>query len=109
MSIIVKYLEENEIMSSYSPNVKQNNITNCVMLELNTEVVNHAREVADKLNKKYYENGCDNRNGYIDLFSVLEEMLNIQLETEYTEGFEEEPFNITVYSKLLPYVDDVED
>ena len=101
MTINVGHLKENEIMSSYSPNVEQNDSFNCVMLELSSRLLNHAREIADALNEKYYENGGE-LNGYTDLFGVLETMLDIQLETEQGQSLcETDPFTPTAYSKNL--------
>ena len=105
MTINVEHLEENEIMSEYSPNVKQNNISNCVMLELDPEVVDHARKVADLLNEQYYENAGKNRNGYTDLYGVLRVMLDLQLESETDGDFgEEDPFLPTAFSKLIKHI-----
>ena len=105
MPIYVSDLEKNEIMSSYSPNVEQNNNSNCVMLELDNNVVNHARKVADKLNEIYHKEGGEKYpGGYIDLFGVLREMLDIQLEREWEEGiFEDEPVIPTDYGKHHQY------
>ena len=103
MSISVNDLERNEIMSRYSPNVKQNDISNCVMLDLvGDELLNHARKVANKLNEKYFQNGGTSI-GYTNLFDVLREMLYIQLEHEEVEESydENEPSLTTVFGKNL--------
>jgi hypothetical protein len=104
MTINRKHLEENEIMSEYSTKVKQNNVSNCVMLELDPEVLDHARKVARALNEKYeehYGNGGANPRGYCDLFGVLRVMLDLQLESETDGDFgEDDPFLPTAFSKL---------
>ena len=106
MTINVGHLKENEIMSSYSPNVEQNDSFNCVMLELSSRLLNHAREIADALNEKYYENG-GKPNSYTNLFGVLESMLDIQLETEQGQDlWDLDPFTPTAYSKNLPYAEE---
>ena len=106
MTINVGHLEENEIISQYSPNVKQRDAFNCVMLELSPRLLDHAREIADALNEKYHENG-GKPNGYTDLFGVLETMLDIQLETEQGQGlYEIDSFTPTAYSKNLPYAEE---
>ena len=102
MTITVEYLERNEIMSSFSPKVKQNDMSNCVMLELSPRVLNHARKVANKLNDKYYETGGKHPRGFIDLFGVLREMLDLQPETDETMGYDEnEPDITTTFGKNL--------
>ena len=73
-------------MSSYTPEVQQNEYSNCVMLELDNKVVNHARKVADKLNELYYEKRGHNQSDYTSLYSVLVDMLEIQLEQECRGG-----------------------
>ena len=102
MTINVEHLEENEIMSLYSPYVKQNDVSNSVMLELSPRLLNHAKEVADALNEKYHENG-GKPNGYTNLFGVLESMLDIQLENETGQSLcVTDPLIPTVYSTQLP-------
>ena len=103
MTIMINDLERNEIMSEYSPYVEQKDSYNCVMLELDCEVLDHARKVADALNKKYYENSGKNHTVYTDLFGVLRSMLEIQMENEQNDGeFCEESSINTVYGKELP-------
>ena len=100
--ISVNDLERNEIMSCYSPKVEQNNISNCVMLELGEEILNHARKVADKLNEKYYETGGTHPRGFTDMFCVLRDMLELQQETDEFGGYDEiDPDTTTSFGKNL--------
>ena len=90
------------LFSIYSPYVKQNDVSNSVMLELSPRLLNHAKEVADALNEKYHENG-GKPNGYTNLFGVLESMLDIQLENETGQSLcVTDPLIPTAYSTQLP-------
>ena len=74
------------------------------MLDLEPNVIDYARKVANKVNQKYWDEGGDNSKRYTNLYSVLQEMIDLQIENEDWNGFEENPFNPSVFGRYSKFI-----
>jgi len=81
MSININDLEKNQIMSTYSPNVKKESI-NYVMLELSDDTLEIVQDVTNRVNEKYHHLGGSDERGYTDIFGCLVHALELKLEED---------------------------
>jgi len=82
MSININDLEKNQIMSTYSPNVKKREGYNYVMLELTDDTLRIVQDVTNRVNEKYHELGGSDVRGYTDIFGCLIHALELKLEED---------------------------